>query len=182
MHDYQEGGRVKKLQNYYRQKEANPVEIYNYSIWGNTSVDVLSRFERECEEWKVEKVIFAIGINDSLYIQDPQHSAVSLQVFEETIQALISTARKYTSKIIFIGLTSVDESKVCPIPYSKHQCFSNENIQKYDNKLKKITTENTVPYIYMFDALPNEELQDGLHPDGAGHERMFERVRDFLTQ
>jgi lysophospholipase L1-like esterase len=34
----------------------------------------------------------------------------------------------------------------------------------------------------MFDLLDEKDLIDGLHPNSQGHQKMFERVRDFLLE
>ncbi|MEA1963419.1 MAG: hypothetical protein U9M94_04270 [Patescibacteria group bacterium] len=39
-----------------------------------------------------------------------------------------------------------------------------------------------MPFIEMFDLLNDEDLEDGLHPNSDGHEKMFKRVRDFLIE
>ena len=34
----------------------------------------------------------------------------------------------------------------------------------------------------MYGLLDKEDLEDGLHPNSAGHEKMFQRVKDFLIK
>jgi len=34
----------------------------------------------------------------------------------------------------------------------------------------------------MGDSLEFSDLEDGLHPNAKGHEKMFQRIRDFLVE
>ena len=65
--DTQECGWAHRLDKYFRNKE-HDISLYNLSISGDTSADVLQRFEAEMsfrERVKEETVIvFAVGTND----------------------------------------------------------------------------------------------------------------------
>jgi hypothetical protein len=69
-----------------------------------------------------------------------------------------------------------------PIPWSSTEYYDNENIMLYDNELRKISWENNMPYLYMFDLLKDSEMKDGLHPDAIWHEKMFQKIKKFLSE
>jgi lysophospholipase L1-like esterase len=37
-------------------------------------------------------------------------------------------------------------------------------------------------FIDMFDLLKKNDLEDGLHPNAKGHEKIFEKVKDYLIE
>ena len=48
--------------------------------------------------------------------------------------------------------------------------------------LNEIAEKEGVHYIYMYDLLCKEDFIDGLHPNASGHEKIFEKVKDFLIE
>ncbi|TRZ64349.1 MAG: hypothetical protein D4Q79_01760, partial [Spirochaetia bacterium] len=88
----------------------------------------------------------------------------------------------FSEKIVFIGLTPVEESKTTPIPWNTDKFYKNEYIQKYDGIIKKVCEENNLSFVEVFERLKgNENLsEDGLHPNSEGHQKIFEIVKDFL--
>lgn len=102
--DYKTGGWVQKLSNFLDEKSLlDPhfdYSVYNLSISGDTTEEILERFESEAKQrLKYEEgiIIFAVGINDSC----KGRLAVSPAKFRENIQKSIDLARKFSSKIIF---------------------------------------------------------------------------------
>ena len=49
-------------------------------------------------------------------------------------------------------------------------------------EIKEICAKNNLLFIEMQDLLKDEDLEDGLHPNSKGHEKMFLRVKDFLEK
>jgi lysophospholipase L1-like esterase len=92
---------------------------YNLGVSGDTTEDLLQRFEFETKQRSKEKektmFIFQIGSNDSQFYNNKKTFHVASEKFEINIQKLIDLAKKFSEKIIFIGLTPVDDSKVNPI-------------------------------------------------------------------
>jgi lysophospholipase L1-like esterase len=93
---------------------------------------------------------FAIGVNDAQFVYSKDGLRTSLEKFRENIEMLIRLAKKYSSKIIFVGLTPVDESKTNPIPWNKDKFYKNENIQKHDEIIKSVCKENNIYFVEIF--------------------------------
>lgn len=178
--DYENGGWVTLLKNYFKEKDLS--NVYNLGISGDTTDDLLKRFENECKARNPEIIVFAIGMNDSQYINSKDNPRISLDKFKENLNKLLNQSRKFTKKIVFIGLTAVDESKVMPKPWSPEKYYDNENINKYNSKIKKFCQDNNVLFLDINDLLSNEDLDDGLHPDSKGHEKIFNKVKDFMLK
>lgn len=92
-------------------------------------------------------------------------------------------ARKFSKKIVFIGLTPVDETKTNPLPWSPQFSVKNENIKKYNDIIKMICIKNKIQFIELFNQWVKTDyrrlLEDGAHPNSKGHEKIFETVKVF---
>lgn len=179
--DDEGGGWCDRLKAYYFKNKKN-VSVYNLSVSGAMSKDVVERFSVEYGARRPEVVLIAIGLNDSIFDQNTNKYKISLENTKKNIEQLVLMTRKNNNMIIFIGLTSVNEKLVSPVPWAKNLSYNNEDIKKYDNVIKKVTKNSNVPYCYMYDLLQDEDLDDGLHPNAQGHKKMFERVKNFLTE
>ena len=163
--------------------------LYNLSIDGNTTIELLKRFEFETKQRLINEetiFIFDIGVNDSAFVHSKNDSWIPLEEFKKNIQKLIKLSKNYSSKIIFIGFIPVEESKVDPMPWDKDKSYKNEYIQKYNEIIKQVCEENNIHFIEIFDEFQKANykklLEDGVHPNSEGHQKIFEIVRDFLVE
>jgi len=174
------GGWANRLRNYLGKDPVNYSKVCNLGVSGNNSDDLLKRFNSENQARNPNIIMIAIGVNDSQYINSKDNPRVTLEKFENNLLELIVQAKKFTEEIIFVGLTIVDESKVMPIPWDKTKYYDNENTVIYDAKIKEVAKNNNLHFIEMNDLLTEDDLEDGLHPNSKGHEKMFLRIKDFL--
>jgi lysophospholipase L1-like esterase len=152
------------------------VSVYNRGICGDTSEDLLKRFDVEYESIQPTVVIFAIGINDSKYPVGQVENLVPLDKFEENIKTLIGKAKIHSSKIYIMGCTRVDET-----PRHSGTRFSNEQIQKYNDFLKNLSKLEQLEFIDVFEVIsPATDLSDGLHPNAQGYEKLASIVINLL--
>jgi len=182
-----EGGWVQRLRKFLDEKtlaDNGHFSVYNLGISGDNTEDLLERVEAETRHRLKEKekmvFVFAIGVNDSQFIHSKNNLRVIPEEFENNIRDLINISKQFSSKIIFIGLTSVDESKTTPIPWNTDKSYKNEYIKKYDDIIKKVCEENKINHVRVFDKLKIADFEDGLHPNSAGHQKIFEIVKKFL--
>jgi len=173
--DYEKGGWVERLKSYCL-KNKEDVHVYNLGISGDDTDGLFKRFELEAAARDPNLIIFAIGINDSHYIENKDNNKVSLNAFEKNISKLAEIAQKFTDKIIFIGLTRVDETKMMPTPWDAGSYYDNQSIEKYDAIVKEFCEKNGLNYISMKGVTETADLEDGLHPNSKGHEKMFRTV------
>ena len=153
--------------------------VYSMGIPGDNSEDLLKRFKYEMDihhKGFRNLIIFGIGINDTQIFED--HNVIPVEQFKDNIISLIKQARAYTDRILFLGLSKVDETKVTPIPWDSEISYRNEEIRKYDEILRKVTEENNVDYIPLFDEI--DGLYDGLHPDHTGHRIIKDKVLNYI--
>src|SRR5690606_32296611 len=92
------------------------VPVYNLGISGDTSVDILERFERETKarikEEKETIFIFQDGGNDAMYLMKEKRNQVSPEEFRSNVAKLTMAASNFSGKIVWLGLRPVDEKKV----------------------------------------------------------------------
>ncbi len=193
-----EGGWVTRLRKFLDEKTLSVPEfwntdyfmVYNLGISGDTSKWLLDRFEPEVKQMSKEKerniIIFAIGSNDSDIILNKNKNFVPPEQFKDNINQLINSAKKYSSIIIFAGLTPADETKTIPIPWNDNISCNNKYIKQYNEIIKSVCVENKVRFINIYEKFAKTDykklLEDGLHPNSEGHKMIFEIVKDFLVK
>ena len=109
------GGWVERLKKFTSGKTIDSGEkyycmLYNLGISGDTSSGILRRFEKELlqrygETDQTLVVVFEVGVNDSMYINDKKEFQVSKTIFESNIGKLFDLAKKYTDRVVFVGGT-----------------------------------------------------------------------------
>jgi lysophospholipase L1-like esterase len=180
MRDNEGGGWAGRLRNYF-ETGSYDVRVFNLGIPGDTTADLLKRFEVESAARKPGLIILGIGGNDASYIDTEDNLITPLEQFQKNYSELINRAKKITDKIILLGLTKVDESKTMPIPHNKTKFCSNKNIIEYDQAIKKIGNIHNLPFISLIDSIAEEGLStDGRHPNSGGHEKMFLIIKESL--
>lgn len=173
--DCEKGGWADRLKNYLMNED---IIAYNLGVSDDTTEDILKRFDNEAEARRPDIILFAIGINDSLIIEN--NKPISLEKFQNNIAALADKAKRITNKIVFIGLTDVDESKT--IPYLETgESYNNQTIGEYDEAIRSFCEDNDLIFIEMLGLLINDEdLCDGLHPSSIGHQKMFQKIKEAI--
>ncbi len=178
--DNNRGGWCDRLKQEYFEK--GEWSVYNLGISGNTSKNVLGRFESECKVRFPKVILIAIGLNDSAFDQNLGRCRVLPGDTKENLEKFIEIAQRVNSKIVFIGLTKVIDKLLVSVPWRKNLSYCNDDVKKYDAIIKEVAEENDIPYCPMFDLLNDEDLPDGLHPNSVGHQKMFERIKGFLEE
>lgn len=177
-----QNGWVSKLKEYLEEEHQDYFEVYNLGISGNTTDDLLGRFSNENKSRNPNIVIVAIGINDSQYVNTKETYRVGFEKFENNLLEIIKQGKEYTQEIVFVGLVKIEEEKLMPIPWNTAIYGEEKDAIRYNKKIKEICEKNNLPFIDMDGLLENDDLEDGLHPITQGHEKMFQRIKDFLIK
>ncbi len=123
-----EGGWVQRLRKFLEEKQED-VLVYNLGVSGDTTDSLLERFQAEAKARLKDSegvIIISIGVNDSHLFKNK--NCVPLEKFQQNIKRLVSLSKEISSKVIFVGLTPVDETKTTPIPWDKDRFYKNEYI------------------------------------------------------
>lgn len=151
---------VNLLKTYLEDKyQSDFVNVFNLGVGGNTTNDILKRFDEESSARTPTSIIFAVGINDSsLHL-------VEKNIFESNLKRLCDMATKFSTDITFIGpVLSVDS-------------YDRKRAEDYNNILKTVVCSRNFKFIQLLDKLNPEDFQDGLHPNEQGHRKMFEIIK-----
>ncbi len=171
------------------EEQTHLVTVYNLGVCGDTSADLLARFQFEFESRRSavdpNPILFAIGLNDTSRSKPRGKTQVSLSDFKKNITALAEQASQYNEKIAFLGLTPVWEQRIKDnaLPGSQIVWYDNKTIAKYNQELKEVCKQNIIPFIEVFDLLEQKDIDnDGIHPNAKGHQKIFEQVKDFIVK
>lgn len=112
----------------------NKIELYNYGIPGNTSDDLLERFDDiKYDKDKPEVIVFAIGINDLRYTDSKDNPQISLDKFQENLNNLLKKAKERTDKIVFLGLTKINDIKTLIYKGKQSEFYYTDELAKKYN-------------------------------------------------
>lgn len=178
-YDTEQGGWVTRLRNYFEVQEKD-VNVYNLGVSSDATDDLLNRVEVEAKSRKPNFIIFAIGINDSQFIHSTNSRRISLGAFQQNLVKLLAIVKKFTDKVVFVGLTAVDESKTTPIPWNTDKSYINKNIKLFDSEIQKFCDGNNLQFISMESVVGNDDLIDGLHPNTKGHIKIFNHIKSAI--
>lgn len=190
------GGWVVRLRKEFDKKNLSDSDfyclVYNLGVSGDTTEGLLKRFEPEIDlrskdgQEKEIIILFSIGINDSQLAYEKKENRVPLKQFKRNLKELISKARKYSDKIIFLGLTPVDEDKVAPVPWNKSICYRSEYVENYDKVIEQVSVLEGIDYVNLRDIFLKNDykklLFDGLHPNDEGHKLIYNEVLRYLRK
>ncbi len=189
------GGWVDKLRQHYDELQAADLKgrdeptIFNLGISADNSADILKRVEDETtvrtRHEQSPIAIIQIGINDScLENGAPQQS---IEQYRDNLREITKKLDALDSKVIFVGFSCCEESKTTPVSWGEHY-YTNKDIKSYEQAMEEVAKELDVPFILVFEAFSqayardSSLLPDGLHPNTAGHQVIFDIVKPRLFE
>ncbi len=176
-----EGGWVNRLRKHYDELQVKDFSIsqpsiFNLGISADTSEEVLNRFEHEARARSLKHqtvaVIFAIGTNNAVIESGEPWSTP--EQYRADLEALVAAARRFTDKIIFVGLTPCNEARTIPVSWGDFT-YTNERLWMMEQAMREVCETHSLPHTPVFETFQDEQkkrdlLPDGLHPNNAGHE------------
>lgn len=154
--------------------------VYHLGIPGNTTRDVLRRLTTEATARESHVIMFAVGMNDARYQDRAGTPLVPYAVFMQNMKKILAEAKRLAKTVVVIGLTPVDEEWT--MPFEEDFFFEQKNVERYDAGLQKCAALAGAHYVPVWAALDvKKDLEDGVHPNAAGHEKLSAVVQDFLS-
>ena len=185
------GGWVQRLKQVIDQYQTSNFEfwcpVYNLGVSGDTSLGLLNRFENELNSRIQDTaeepiIIFAIGTNDASLVKNKEK--VTLIDYEKNLTELIKLSKKYTTKIVIVGLFPVDENLVNPVNWDNAASYLNTSLEAYNSSALKISRAYNLVFINLWEEVSKLDysklLYDGLHPNSQGHELIYNKVKKHL--
>lgn len=164
-------------------------DVYNLSIAGDTAQSVVKRlaFEMKSRQLPEEPIIvIAIGMNDTLIFEGVETN--SIEMFTGELQQILAAARQFTPKMLFVGLSAVDDKLCNPWkPGGGNYCFNNDRIWEFEKAIRSFCKEHELQHIKVFESFQGKRIEenllaDGLHPNEAGHQLIAELVKPALDK
>jgi acyl-CoA thioesterase I len=189
-------GWVQRLFNFYgaeilKDQSGDWVLVFNLGISGDRTAWLNERLESEIKTRTKHLpheellLVFAIGVNDT-GLDDGRERSTPAE-YERNLTELITKAKKFSEKIIMVGITACEEEVVNGRTYkSKH--VSNDRIKEFENTLASVSEDKRVSYVPVFDEFKakldkgEELLADGIHPNDKGHQLIYELVKPELDK
>jgi len=184
-----EGGWVSRLRKAYDQKaietdDYDQPTIFNMGVSGDSSDDVLARFDNETKVRANEELafVFAIGVNDARTKAGVNFSDV--ERYRKNLTEIVTQAQQYSDKILFVGLTPCVEARSNPVSWGDTG-YTNTRIKEFDSTLKEFCEQNNLSFVEIFEPFAkaeseNELLPDSLHPNDNGHQLIADIVKPKL--
>ena len=162
--------------------------VFNMGISGQSTTEILERLERECAGRVLDDanniIVIAAGINDTQILEG--EIVNDEEAFMSNVRSLIEIAKSFTDKVIYLGLTPVDDSRTDPVYWDRTRAWKSELVESYDTIISEICSDMGVRYVYVYDQIDAATNEDGLHPSEAGHiilaEIMGNVIYDYLKK
>jgi len=162
-------------------------EVFNVSVSGDTTEDLLKRIESDVQtrgESKKGKIaLLAIGTNDAATVSGVYQ--VDYDQYQKNIDLIVDTLENHCEQIIITGFPSVFEEKSSPWCFDETASWKNKDLDRYESYQIKLAKEKDllfVPFADVLDESTDQHLPDGVHPNAEGHQLLFERVKEILEK
>lgn len=160
--------------------------VHNLSIPGDKSSSILDRLERELPQRCRKKypddhsaIIFSFGINDAKRDLKSHLLSTPANLFAKNCRLIADIGLKYADKVIFIGLTPINEEKT---KSGEEFSLSVGDWEDYDKMIKNVCLEKELKSIALIGQWGESEtteslLEDGIHPNELGHRKIFDSIK-----
>ncbi|MFH1405170.1 MAG: GDSL-type esterase/lipase family protein [Patescibacteria group bacterium] len=183
--DTKNGGWAETLRREVEKEEGGyGISVYNMGVSAETTETLLKRFKPETIARQKDDmiIIFAIGTNDPAFLENKQGVWVEEDLYKKNIKKLLEQAKEFSNKIMFVGLTPIDEKLTQPMGARNNTYYYKKETKKYNDFLESFCKKNKIPFVELYNSFPSLELlDDGLHPNTEGHKFIYNKVEQKLT-
>ncbi len=179
------GGWVQRIANDFHFRDEYTA-VFNLGISGNTTNDVIKRFDNETAARNSENliVVFSVGVNDALIGGGKPWNTVDQ--YAKNIQELIAQARKFTDKIVVVSPSACVDERTNPVAWGDYN-YQLTRIREFDAATRNVCENENVKYIDILNPLAMAQLErevmpDGVHPNDDGHELIAKTVKPELEK
>lgn len=137
--------------------------VFGLGLGGNNSGQILARTDSEIKArvGHVKNIIFSTGTND-------MNMEMPLDEYKKNLTQCGAIAAGYDKKVYFMGL------------HLRSDGDWSEKTAAYDAVVKEVCNEGGYTYIPTHDLIAAEDMNDGVHPNGKGHQKICDRVAEFM--
>lgn len=165
--------------------------VYNLAIDGDVASDIVKRIKSELQarirsnHSVMPVVAIQVGVNDSTDEAVQLETAIS--EYKTQLQAIIDNIQGMYSETVLVGYSSCDEAKTTPVSWGNHH-YTNEKTKAHEDAMSEVAARNNAQFIPVFTEFKKhveageDLLADGLHPNDAGHELIYQIVMPKLRE
>ncbi|MEA5512185.1 GDSL-type esterase/lipase family protein [Crocosphaera sp. UHCC 0190] len=180
------GGWVERLRRQWMGDDNGHV-LYNLGVRGDRTLQVGERLEGEfryrgeLRNRVPDVIVLSVGVNDSARLRRPDGRLFTdFETFQQQIADLLDNAQQLCP-VLFVGMVPVNEAKM---PFIDCFYFNHFDQYRFKEATKKACQSRHIPYLDIFDLwlgrgenyLRSRLMDDGLHPNVAGYEALFNDV------
>jgi lysophospholipase L1-like esterase len=162
--------------------------VYNLAVSDDTSEGLAARLEPELEPRRPGGqtiVVIAVGVNETAYDPRTGRPAHGPERFAATLTGLVATARRHTDRVLLVGLLPCDEARMQPPPWGEDGGhYANDRIGAFNQAVRRVAAGTGAALADCFEEVLAGDhaalLHDGLHPNGAGHQLLADRIAERL--
>jgi lysophospholipase L1-like esterase len=166
------------------------IEVFNFAKSGATVEFVVETFPTHLKQYGRHGqriVIVSVGGNDAKAVDTPDNFASTVEDFQQKMAALLTDLKAQVDQVIAVGYHPYDETKTLPkaSPFSKScSYFWNARTEKFSQALRQTCAQLGIkliePPFSQEEWVEKYASSDGLHPNDAGHEALFELIKDEI--
>lgn len=172
---------VKPRENWVNKLKVNyNLNIYNKGVNGNTTTDMLFRFQEDVLNLKPTKLFIMGGTNDLL-------SNRSVNSITNNIELMIKDSLSNNISVT-IGIPPNIIPEVANKLFMRCDTYEycKENLSKLRNNLIELCNKYSLPYLDFYNAISNSEnklelYSDGIHFSPKGQDILFTVAQNFIA-
>lgn len=165
--------------------------VYNLGVDGDKTADISKRIKSELQarikshHTVMPIVVIQAGINDNL---DETIDLVETKAaYKDMLHNIINEIEDLYTEIVLVGYPSCDEEKTTPVSWGAFY-YTNERLKACEVVMAEVARGLGVKHIPVLDEFKKhvdageDLLADGLHPNDAGHELIYQIVMPKLQE
>jgi lysophospholipase L1-like esterase len=161
-------------------------EVYNFAQPGADVAFVMVTAREQLKYYRRSGetiAVIAVGGNNSKAEDAPDNFVSGIEDYEQLMSRLLERMKEDVDEIVVVGNSTVDEAKTNPKPNpltGGQSFFTNDRRILFNHALMKLCFKYKVHFVDV-DVSSDEWKEkylysDGLHPNQAGHQYIFEKV------
>jgi lysophospholipase L1-like esterase len=160
--------------------------VFNLGVSGDTAEGLLARLEPEARPRLLGDqvvAVVAVGVNQTGFDLASGRPSHDHGRFGDTLAELVAAARRLTGQVALVGLLPCDEARMQPPPWGG-ESYANDRIARFNQVVAEVAAGQDAALVDCFEQWLARGhpalLHDGLHPNGAGHQLLADRVGEVV--
>lgn len=190
--DLEHGGWAQRLKHDLMLKcEGEPVQkysLYNLGVGGETTDGLVNRFKAEFFARKIKGfqniVILNYGANDIVIHKNK--NIVPIKYFLRNLKQCVQLAQVENSYVLIVGMAPISSETSGQLNCHGQRRYC-EDIIEYNQAMERFCSEMQCEYVAIYNEFAERGGKsllavDGLHPNGAGHQLIYDLVSFRLNK